>query len=167
MGSARDFLLLAALILTLTAAPLAAQERPVVVDGTAGYTGLVDDATDHFLALGGAVRVYLTPHISVGPEFVYMFGDDAIRDRAVMLTGNVTIDVFPVNTRRVTPFVVAGGGMFWSRESFPSGPFWSSDPAFTAGGGVRVKVGERVSLAAEYRLGWELHHRLTGSVILK
>jgi opacity protein-like surface antigen len=69
-----------------------------------------------------------------------------------------------VNTLRVTPFFVAGGGMFWSRESFLSGPFWSSDPSFTVGGGLRGSVTDRISIAAEYRLGWELHHRLTGSL---
>ena len=138
----------------------------MVLDGTVGYTGLVDDATDHFLAMGGAVRAYLTPQVSVGPEFIYMTGSNSIRDRAVMLTGNVTFDVFPVNTRRITPFIVGGLGMFWSRESFPSGPFWSSDPAFTVGGGVRGGVTDRISVAAEYRLGWELHHRLSGSVTI-
>ena len=158
----RGITLLAAFILFAT--PSIAQEHPLVVDGTIGYTGLVDDATDHFLTMGGAVRAYLTPRVSVGPEFVFMTGSESIRDRALMLTGNVVFDVFPPGTRPVTPFLVGGLGMFWSRESFPSGPFWSSDPAFTVGGGVRARLAERVSLAAEYRLGWELHHRITGSI---
>jgi len=32
-----------------------------------------------------------------------------------------------------------------------------------ASGGVRAEVGERVSIGAEYRLGWEPHHRLTAT----
>ena len=162
MSAARSVVLLA--ILLLNVRPAAAQERPIVLDGTIGYTGLVDDATDHFVAMGGAVRAYLSPRISIGPEFIYMTGSESGRDRAVMVTGNVMFDVFPVNSRRVTPFLVGGAGMFWARESFPTGPFWSSDPSFTVGGGVQGSVTDRISVAAEYRLGWELHHRLTGSV---
>ena len=157
-------LALTVVVILSVSAPSSAQERPVVADGTVGYTGLVDDVTDHFLTIGGALRVYLTPRVSVGPEFVFMSGSESIRDRALMLTGNVVFDVFPPAARRVTPFLVGGLGMFWSRESFASGPFWSSDPAFTVGGGVRATVAERLSLTAEYRLGWELHHRVTGSI---
>jgi hypothetical protein len=155
------------LVFMLHATPSAAQEKPWVLDGTLGYTGLVDDATDHYLTSGGAIRDYLTHQISVGLEFVYMTGSDSLRDRAMMMTGNVVFDLYPVHSRRVTPFLVGGLGMFWVRESFPTGEFWSGDPAFTAGGGVRGSVTERVSVAAEYRLGWELHHRLTGSVTVK
>ena len=61
-------LALTVVVILSAAAPSSAQERPVVVDGTIGYTGLVDDATDHFLTVGGAVRAYLTPRVSVGPE---------------------------------------------------------------------------------------------------
>ena len=165
MKSARRFVLLAIFILNVT--PAAAQETPFVLDGSIGYTGLVDDATDHFLMFGGAFRDYVTHQISLGLEFVYMTGSESIRDRAMMMTGNFVFDFYPLNTRRVIPFVVGGLGMFWSRESFPTGPFWSSDPAFTAGGGVRARVTDRISVAAEYRLGWELHHRLSGSVTLK
>ena len=148
----------------LSVTPAAAQETPFVLDGSIGYTGLVDDATDHFLMFGGALRDYVTHQISLGLEFVYMTGSESIRDRAMMMTGNFVFDFYPLHARRVTPFVVGGLGMFWSRESFPSGPFWSSDPAFTAGGGVRARVTDRISAAAEYRLGWELHHRLSGTV---
>ena len=162
MRSARRFVLLVILILNVT--PAAAQETPFVIDGSIGYTGLVDDATDHFLMFGGAFRDYVTHQISLGLEFVYMTGSESIRDRAMMMTGNFVYDFYPLNTRRVTPFIVGGLGMFWARESFPSGPFWSSDPAFTVGGGVRGSVTDRVSVAAEYRLGWELHHRLSGSL---
>jgi len=43
------------------------------------------------------------------------------------------------------------------------GPFWSSDPSFTAGGGVRVRVSDSLSAAAEYRIGWELHQRVSAT----
>jgi len=53
--------------------------------------------------------------------------------------------------------------VFAGREQFASGPFWSSDPAFTVGGGVRAAVSDRASIAGEYRFGWELHHRVTAT----
>ena len=90
----------------------------------------------------------------------------AVRDRNMMLTGNVVFDVYPLSSRRVTPFVVGGAGMFWGRDQVRDGPFWFSEPAFTAGGGLRVRVNEQLSAAAEYRLGWELHHRVSASAAL-
>jgi hypothetical protein len=144
-----------------------AQELPWIADGSIGYAGFVDDSTRNFLVLGGAVRKQVTPRISVGPEFIFMDAGDSFIDRAVMLTGNVVFDFYPTrgaNARTMTPFLVGGVGGFWQREQLGTGPFWSSDPAFTAGGGVRARLSERVSAVAEYRFGWELHQRLSGSV---
>jgi hypothetical protein len=77
----------------------------------------------------------------------------------------VVFDVYELSDgRRVTPFVVGGGGMFWGREQLARGPFWSSDPAFTAGGGARVRLSDSFSAAVEYRIGWELHQRFNGVV---
>jgi hypothetical protein len=73
------------------------------------------------------------------------------------------LDLYPRGVRRLRPFVVGGLGLFFSRDQVRNGPFWSNDPAFTAGGGVRIQAGERVSIGAEYRLGWEPHHRLTAT----
>jgi hypothetical protein len=149
--------------------PAAGQERGTAVDLTFGYAGFVDEATDHFFVAGGAVRHYITPHVSIGPEFVLMFNDDEFRNRVVMLTGNVVYDFVPLNPAsgvRATPFVVGGLGGFWVRESFPSGSFWGKDPAFTAGGGVRGRLNDRISAAAEYRIGWELHQRITGTITI-
>ena len=66
--------------------------------------------------------------------------------------------------RAVTPFVVAGGGLFQTRERFPSGPFTSADGAFTAGGGVRGSFGDRVTVGIDARIGWELHLRVNALV---
>jgi hypothetical protein len=157
----------ASAILLIETSSTQAQERPWAVDGTIGYAGFVDDSTKNYIVFGGAVRKQVTPRISIGPEFVVMGNGDLLMDRVVMLTGNVVFDVYPThgqNARRVTPFLVGGVGGFWSREQFQNGPFWASDPAFTAGGGVRARIADRVSATAEYRFGWELHHRITGSV---
>jgi len=151
----------------VTAARADAQELPWIADGIIGYAGFVDDSTKNFFVFGGALRKQVTPRLSIGPELVIMEGGDSLTDRVVMLTGNVIFDIYPMrgpDARAVTPFLVGGVGGFWRRDQVGTGPFWAYDPAFTAGGGVRVRVADRVSAVAEYRVGWELHQRLTGSI---
>jgi len=142
------------------------QEWEWTADVVLGYAGFVDDATKGYPLLGGAVRRYVSNRVSLGPELVFMWNADHLRDRAVLLTGNVIVDFGPIDpaSRRVTPFVIGGLGAFWGRDIVRGGPYWSSDPGLTAGGGVRVRVTDRVAAAAEYRIGWELHQRLSGSV---
>jgi hypothetical protein len=139
-----------------------AQDRAWVADVSIGWAGLVDDATKNYLLVGASVRRFVTPRISIGPELVVMSNGNEVRDRNVMLTGNVVFDAFPGS--RVSPFIVGGGGIFWGRDQVRNGPYWFSDPAFTAGGGVRANVSDALTAAVEYRLGWELHQRLSGSV---
>jgi hypothetical protein len=129
-----------------------------------GWVGFADDGIVSESLVGGAVRLYVFPRISIGPEVVYIRGDNHSH---VVATGNLTWDVFaPTNgrPRQVTPFLVAGGGVFQTRESFSTGTFTSSEGAFTAGGGVRALVGNRVTVGIQSRVGWELHLRLSGSV---
>ena len=84
-----------------------------------------------------------------------------------MLTGNLALDLLGPDASgrpsRLTPFVVVGGGLFHSRQTFPFPGvqnFSSTEGAFTAGGGVRARIGERWFAGAEMRLGWESHIRL-------
>jgi len=60
--------------------------------------------------------------------------------------------------------IVAGGGLFQTRERFPVGTFTSSEGAFTAGGGVRAALGQRVTVGVDTRVGWELHLRVSGLI---
>ena len=159
----------ASVVIALLAAPLAtpsaAQERPgTAADVAAGALLFPDDGTVTEGFVGGALRYYVSPRISVGPEVAYVRGD---RHSHVMLTGNVNVDLLgPINgrPRPVTPFAVVGGGLFQTREQFRSETFTSTEGAFTAGGGVRALVGDRVTIGAEARVGWELHMRLNGTV---
>jgi len=162
---------LAALALLL-AAPLssfaqtASESRPApAVEFLAGYAGFADDATIDHGIVGGAARVYLSPRIAVGPELVYMRGPRT--DRDLFLTGNLTFDLLrPRNGRppRVSPFLVAGGGLFRHSDDFPSGTFSSYEGAFTGGGGVRAWFNDRVYGVADFRIGWELHVRVNGAI---
>lgn len=155
--------------LVFLAAPLveraAAQERPgPVAEFAGGWVGFADDGVVSEGLVGGALRLHLTPRISIGPEVLYLSGNNHSH---LVITGNLTWDLLaPSNGRppSVTPFVVVGGGLFQTREQFPSGSFTSNEGAFTAGGGVRARVSDRVTIGADARVGWELHVRVNALV---
>ena len=152
-------------IAALMATPAGAQVRPAPsVEFTAGWVGFADDGIVNETLVGGGARWHLFPRISIGPEIIYMAGDNHSH---LVVTGNLTFDIFaPANGRpaRVTPFLVVGGGLFQTRESFFTGKFTSSEGAFTAGGGVRAPVGDRITAGVEARIGWELHVRVSGLI---
>ena len=145
--------------------PAAAQERPrPAAELALGALMFADDGVVNEGFAGGAARFYLSPRVALGPEVAFI---NAEHHSHQMLTGNVTFDLIaPANgqPRPITPFLVVGGGLFRTREAFFSGPFASSDPAFTAGGGVRASAGKYVFAGAEARIGWELHIRVNGLV---
>ena len=163
------FMTLALSVLALLMPPAAqganAQDRPApVAEVAAGWVGFADDGIVSETLIGGAARVYVLPRVALGPEVLYLRGS---RHSHLVLTANVTWDVFaPVNGRppTVTPFVVVGGGLFQTRETFPSGDFTSNEGAFTAGGGVRALAGDRITIGIDARVGWELHVRVNGTV---
>lgn len=127
-----------------------------------GYAGLIDDETIDYLARHASVRRHLTPRITLGPEITVMTGGSETRDLNLLLTATVACDL--TRGRTVTPFLAAGGGLFRGREQLAGGPYWSSDPAFTAGGGIRGRVTEALSWTAQDRFGWELHHRASAGL---
>jgi hypothetical protein len=149
------------ILLTVLPAAARAQSsdvRPVpAVEFTAGYAGFVDDQTIDHALFGAAARFHLLPRVSIGPELQYMIGP--ADDRDLVVTGNITLDVLSP-AHRVTPFFVMGGGLFHHSDSFGS----STEGAFTAGGGVRAWLSDRLYVASEFRLGWELHYRITGTI---
>lgn len=159
------FVLYVLVLAALTPATIAAQSRDVgpapAAEFTVGYAGFVDDATIDHTVIGGALRFHVLPRISVGPELQYMIGPND--DRDLILTGNVTFDVLAPD-RRVTPFFVAGGGLFRHSDKIGTRSFSSTEGAFTAGAGVRAWLSERVYAAGEFRIGWELHYRVTGTI---
>ena len=136
--------------------------RPRVFDRLGRVCGRCRDSSRR---VRGAARFYLTPRISVGPEFVYMVGPG--NDRDLILTGNLTFDLIkPIDNRprRITPYVLAGGGYFQHRNRFVNRTFTASEGAFTGGGGVRLFLTRNLYVAPEARLGWELHQRLTVTI---
>jgi hypothetical protein len=153
----------ATLVLFALVSPATAHDRPAPAVDLAGGTYLfADDGVVREGALGGAVRFYLLPRLSIGPEAVFIAGTN---HNHFILTGNVTFDFLGPDTPRVvTPYVVAGAGLYRTSEEFIDSTFTSSEGAFTAGGGVRVRVNDRISLGGEARMGWEPHIRLNAVV---
>lgn len=143
----------------------AAQDRASpVLDLSAGWVGFADDGVVGEGMVGVAGRFSLSPRLSVGPELIHISGT---HHRHLVLTGNLTYDLLdPVAGRRptVTPFFVVGGGMFQTTESFPGGDFTHTEGAFTAGGGIRVAVSDRITAGFDARIGWETHVRINGVV---
>jgi hypothetical protein len=137
----------------------ATQDRPApAVDLQAGWIGFADDGIVSETMFGGAMRWYASPRVAIGPELIYIAGSTHSH---FVVTGNVTFDL--LRDRGVTPFLVAGGGLFQTREDFPGMPsFTSNEGAFTAGGGVRVAAGDRITVGVDVRMGWEPHIRVNG-----
>ena len=153
-----------ALFAALTAQTAAQERSAPAAEFTTAWVGFADDGIVGEALVGATARWYLSPRISVGPEVDYVHGQNHSH---FILTGNVTFDLVSPKTsgaRQVIPFVVVGGGLFQTRESFMTGTFTSSEGAFMAGGGVRAFVSNRVSVGVDARLGWELHLRISGIV---
>jgi hypothetical protein len=151
------------------AAPAQAQSAPPhggpYLELFAGHAGFADDATIEHSVVGGAARFYVTPRISVGPEITYMRGPDADRDWYFL--GNLTWDILHPSAGRpprVSPFLIVGGGFFTHSDRVGTGTFTSSEGAFAAGGGARVHITRRVYAMGDFRIGWELHYRVTGGI---
>ena len=137
--------------------------RGVAVEATAGWAGFVDDATIEQSVFGVAARVPLGHRLSLGPEIVHMIGPNT--DRNTFVLGSLWIDLGPTpETARVVPYVVLGAGYMHHSHRFPSGRFASGEGSFTAGGGARVRVTDRIYVGGDARIGWELHLRTTAHV---
>lgn len=144
------------------ASPLAAEARQarLSIDIAGGWIGFPDDGDMVSEALiGGAARWQFRPRLSIGPEVVYIQGRN---HRHLAVTGNLVFDFRP--ERSVQPFFVIGGGMFQTHEEFFDDAFTSREGAFTAGGGVRGRITDRVSVGIDARIGWEPHIRIGGLV---
>jgi opacity protein-like surface antigen len=153
---------LAAVLVAGLSASASAQDRPrPAVELTVGWVGFVDDATVHERLVAAGVRWYVSPRVSLGPEISYMVGPRTLRD--LLVTGNVVFDFVTPRTgapaRPITPYLVAGAGIFSHGQKFAGRTFRSNEGGFTGGGGARIRISDRVYVAPEFRIGWEMHVR--------
>jgi len=127
-----------------------------------GLTAWLDEVTDYSATIGGAYRRYITPRLSIEPEFLYLIGAGSIRDITVI--PNISYDFRP--GRPIRPYLTAGVGWIHHSEKYPGAllPDFSFNDVTVSGGiGVRVFVTPRVFLAPEVRIGFEPIFRATGS----
>jgi hypothetical protein len=152
---------LACLLGTATAA--AAPDRPPpVIEAVVGSAGFIDSPWIHRTMLGAGARVYVSPRIAIGPEFVYL-ASDTEGEHDLTLTGNLTFDLTRSNdTRRIVPYLAIGGGLLRQTEIVGSGPgsttlrsFTSSEGTISGGIGARIGLGRHFFVAPEFRMGWE------------
>lgn len=157
-------LLLAAAVFHATNAGAETNRPAPACETNIGLATFADeDAVEHF-QIGAAPRFYLSPRVSVGPEFVYMAGPG--EDRDIFFTGNVWFDIVEpgaMGVKRVTPYLVAGVGVMAHRDFlFNEGVRWfHKEVGFSGGIGARIALNDRWYVAPEARLGSELHARLT------
>jgi hypothetical protein len=165
VGHLAKIVCLFVLVVGSAAGNATAQERPAPAAELAlGWVGFPDEAIVSETLAGGTARWYVSPRIAIGPEVIYLHGDNHSH---FVLTGNLTWDLVNPSTGRagqVVPFLVVGGGVFQTRETFFNGAFTSNEGAITAGGGVRALVGEAMTAGVDVRVGWETHIRVNGFI---
>lgn len=141
---------------------MAQDRRPIAIEGAVGWAGFVDEATDHHSVFGVGVRLPIGRRISVGPEIFFANGST---ENDTFVLGSVWIDLGPSpESARVVPYVVLGAGYTRHDQRFGSQRFVSGEGSFTAGGGVRGHVSDRLYVGGDVRIGWELHLRATAHV---
>ena len=154
-------------VLLLCAASASAQvsgSGRVALDAGAGTVAFPDDGVVTEALVSTAVRYYVSPRWSIGGEYVFISGRHHTHQVG---TGSVMFDLLAPRAgrpRRVTPFLVLGGGLYQTREQFFTSRYTSWEPALTGGGGVRVAAARAVSLGLDLRTGWEPHVRINGFV---
>jgi hypothetical protein len=163
-----------ALTLSGVAQPVLAQDQPrSIVEAVVGRSGFIDETWDYFGTIGGGARVFVTPRLAIGPEIAYLSGEfDALEASNLTITANLTFDIVRDDgTRRVVPYVAAGGGYLRQKTLFGSGPgstalvpYTSSEGTLSAGGGVRIALGSHMFVAPEFRLGWEPETRIAVTI---
>lgn len=139
----------------------AARRGTSLAEVSAGYTAFLDDGILDHTGVGGALRVHLTPRISVGPEVSYQSGPG--NDTDLMLLGVATFDIRRARIGRpgrVEPYLLAGAGLLNHSGSYGS----DASMAVTWGGGTRVWVSRRVYVGGDVRMGLAPHIRVLGTV---
>jgi len=122
------------------------QDDRVQVRGIFGASAFYE--ADIHKTVGVMTDVRLLAGLRFGPEVVYHIGPPQDRDMTTMAVLSYDFN----RSKRVTPFISAGGGML--RQNDRGRWLWRR-PAYGAGGGVKIATSERLFIAPELRLGWE------------
>ena len=141
------------LLLALSAAPLAAQHRPAEVHARVG-TATFFEAARH-VAAGASYRHYFgASGWALEPEYSFMT-EGSHQDHMVIL--NVVKDFRPPS-QTLVPYMVMGAGLNFHRNLGPCPP---SPGGLGWGVGLKRRIGRRLFIAPEFRIGMEPNVRFS------
>ena len=120
---------------------------------------------------GASVRIYVTRRVSLEPEFLYM--QNSPDDQDYLSQVSVAYD-FGDSSKRIVPYVIAGGGVLHHRGQFFGRDFVTGQPrvfdqsytaaAVSGGAGVKIFLTKGLFVAPEGRVGWQPSLRATISI---
>jgi len=136
------------------------RERKISLEGGLGFSNFPDESSQYHIVAGGTARFRLFRGLGLMPEFTYMYRSR--QDRDFLLLPNVIWEFR--RDRRIVPYVVAGAGLLYHRETWDHASWSASAWIVAAGFGTRIFLTDRVFAAPEFRIGWEPHIRATFSI---
>lgn len=170
-------LLMSTGLLLISSLPVFAQQEDLtppkaeikLTVGAAGFTS-EQGRIPHGVA-GGSVRIYVTPRVSVEPEFLYL--RNSPDDQDYLIQPSLAYDLTDP-TKRFVPYVIGGVGVLHHRGRFFGVDFATRQPrvfdtsftalAASAGAGVKIFVTRRLFIAPEGRIGRQPSVRATVSI---
>lgn len=99
------------------------------------------------MAAGGSVRFQIYKRISIEPEFFISPGE---RFRQLTIIPNIVWDLGN-SGKRVIPYIIGGLGYFYEVDKRIN--YSHNEMAWNGGIGVRIRTGDRLFLAPEFRIG--------------
>jgi hypothetical protein len=130
------------------------------VSGVMGFVNFPDESSQYHVLVEGTARIRIARGLGFAPEFTYMYYSR--QDRDLVFLPNVTYEFR--RGKRVVPYFIGGVGILNHRETWDHFD-WSATGRFISGGfGTKIFLRSRIFAAAEARIGWEPHIRVTGSL---
>lgn len=134
--------------------------RSIELKATAGLTRFFLDEPASF-SVGGAIRLGVADRVGLEPSFLYA-SDHRFKHRIARVS--VAYDVAGLG-RRSTLYLATGGGVIIRHDKLID--FTSTEASVVGAVGVRIRVGNRLVVTPEVRLGtnemglvWSLGYRL-------
>lgn len=143
------------IVALLMAAGSAWAQAPIEARFAVGNTTFTDDSGSTHLAIAPSVRYYFLPRLAVEGEFQYLRQGSSHYDLVAMPSL-----VWDVRRGKVVPYLSIGAGVI--HASFVGRS--ARQAFFQGGGGVKIFLNEHWYVAPEFKLGFELHARLSGAI---
>jgi hypothetical protein len=134
--------------------------------GTGGVISFADDGPINQATGGGSVRFYFSRRWSVEPQLMYARRTiSTALDSSLILWGNVQFDILH-RGRRASPYWFASPGVVRHTTRYGAFSLTHAEPACGTGGGVRIRLTDRVFVAPQVRLGIAdgIFAEVTGSI---